>query len=320
MAVIDRDSINRLLTNMHLQGEVLSIHPLHGGISAVMGLVSVKLSDGTIKQWVVRQFSSETLRLRPEAAAMEFDLLRVLKSHGLPVSSPVYLDTQCNIFHSQTLVLDYLQGEVGFCAGTQPARELEIAKILARIHNIELHEISRIAIPRLETSFYGLCGEDPSRPNELLGENLIRDQLKRHWPPKTTNKPVLLHGDLWNGNILWQGKEISGVIDWEDAWIGEPLLDLAGARLDLLCTFGMESVNAFTKAYLELRKIDVDNLPVWDLVATLWLIRFINHDLQSWAAFFHTYGRTDITAESIQRDVAAFSSNALSLLANVSAD
>ncbi len=319
MTIIDRDSIKRLLADMHLHDEVVSIHPLPGGISAAMALVSIKLSDGTTNRWVVRQLSSETLALRPEAAVMEHDLLRVLKSHGLPVSSPVYLDNECRIFQCPTLVLEYLQGEMDFFAGTQPEREREIAKILARIHNIDLPEISHIAIPHLATSFHGLCGEDPKRPGELLGETFIRDQLKQHWPPKTTNQPVLLHGDLWNGNILWQGKEISGVIDWEDAWIGEPLLDLAGARLDLACTFGRESADALTREYLDRRKIDADNLPIWDLVATLWLIRFINHDLHSWAGFFHSYGRADITAESIRRDVTAFSGEALSRLGNLNA-
>lgn len=320
MTKIDRATIDRLLTELHLQGEVVIIHPLPGGISAAMTLVLVKLGEGTTKRWVVRQLSSETLILRPRAVAMEYDLLQILKSHGLPVSLPVYLDTQCRIFHSPTLVLEYLLGEVDFNPGTQPDREHELAKILARIHKIDLLEISHIGIAPLETSFYGLCREDPKRPDELLGETLIRDQLKRHWPPTTINQPVLLHGDLWNGNILWQGKGISGVIDWEDAWIGEPMLDLAVARLDLACTFGRESADAFTREYLTQRRIDVNSLPVWDLVATLWLIRFINHDLQSWAAFFHSYGRADITAESIRRDVTAFYSNALSHLSCMNAD
>lgn len=318
--MIDHDSINKLLTQLQVQGKVVSIHPLPGGISAAMALVSLKLSDGTMNQWVVRQLSAETLALRPAAVEMEYELLRVLKTHGLPVSSPIYLDKECRIFHSPTLVLEYLQGEVDFGLGTQPDRELEIAEILARIHDVDLQEISLIAVPPLEKSFYGLCGEDAKRPNELLGETLIRERLKQHWPSITRNQPVLLHGDLWNGNILWQGREISGVIDWEDAWIGEPLLDISGVRLDLACIFGMESAGRFTDSYLRARKIDTQDLPLWDLVATLWLIRFINHDLQSWAAFFHSYGRADITSDSIQHRVTAFARNALSHLADKNAD
>ena len=125
---------------------------------------------------------------------------------------------------------------------------------------------------------------------------------------------MLLHGDYWNGNILWNSGEISGIIDWEDAWIGEPLSDLAGTRVDLAYTYGKEQADLFTQVYFEHNKIDVHTLPLWDLVAVLWLIRFINNDLASWAAFYHTYGRTDITSELLKERINEFSEAALNRL------
>lgn len=312
--MIDRQIIAQLLAEMHLPGKVVNIQPLAGGISASMTLVTIEAPRGDIIQWVIRQLSAETLALRPNAVEMEYGLLQVLKSHGLPVSRPIYLDVQGNIFDTPTLVMDYLPGEMDFSTLSQLNRGSEIARVLAQIHAIDLNEINRIAVPRLEKSFFGLCGEDPKIPDEELNETLIRNELKQHWPPKNQNPPVLLHGDIWNGNILWQGKKISGIIDWEDAWIGDPLLDIAGARSDQVYTYGMEMADQLTKIYLDLRKIDARDLPLWDLVAVLWLIHFINHDLPAWAAFFHHYGRTDITAESIKRDINSFSNQALEQL------
>ena len=42
--------------------------------------------------------------------------------------------------------------------------------------------------------------------------------------------PVLIHGDIGQGNILYDRKSyrITGIIDWEDSIIGDPALDLAG--------------------------------------------------------------------------------------------
>jgi fructosamine-3-kinase len=40
-------------------------------------------------------------------------------------------------------------------------------------------------------------------------------------------KPSLLHGDLGSGNIFSDGKEITGIIDWEDCLSGDPLFDVA---------------------------------------------------------------------------------------------
>ena len=40
--------------------------------------------------------------------------------------------------------------------------------------------------------------------------------------------PVLCHGDFRPANVLWYGPgELSGVIDWERAWVGDPLCDVA---------------------------------------------------------------------------------------------
>jgi aminoglycoside phosphotransferase (APT) family kinase protein len=312
--MINQQLIEQLLTALHQQGKVVNIQPLTGGISASMTLIDVELLSGKVNRYIVRQLSAETLALRPNAVEMEYGLLQVLKTHGLPVSCPIYLDVQGEIFETPTLVMDYLSGDMDFSAHSQPNRGSEIAKVLARIHTLDLKEIDHIAVPHLEKSFLGLCGEDPKIPDEELNETLIWNQLKRYWPPRFQNPPVLLHGDIWSGNILWQGNEISGIIDWEDAWIGDPLLDIAGARSDLAYTFGMEMADQLTKTYLDMRKIDAHDLPLWDLVAVLWLIRFINHDLPAWAAFFNRFGRVDITAESIKRDINSFSNQALEKL------
>lgn len=49
--------------------------------------------------------------------------------------------------------------------------------------------------------------------------------------PGGNDEPVLCHGDYRIGNILWDGcGEISGVLDWERAWAGDPMCDIAFTR------------------------------------------------------------------------------------------
>jgi aminoglycoside phosphotransferase (APT) family kinase protein len=43
---------------------------------------------------------------------------------------------------------------------------------------------------------------------------------------------VVCHGDAWFGNMLVVGNDLASVLDWEDACVGDPALDLA-AQLDL---------------------------------------------------------------------------------------
>ena len=79
----------------------------------------------------------------------------------------------------------------------------------------------------------------------------------------------MLHGDFWPGNTLWLDGRLTGIIDWEDAGIGDPLADLANTRLEMLLFFGPDATEQFTGHYLTLNPINTTDLPYWDLCATL---------------------------------------------------
>jgi aminoglycoside phosphotransferase (APT) family kinase protein len=59
------------------------------------------------------------------------------------------------------------------------------------------------------------------------------------------------------------------VIDWEDAKLGDPLADLAYARLEMLWAFGDEGMERFTEAYRDVADFDLSDLPYQDLIAAL---------------------------------------------------
>lgn len=78
---------------------------------------------------------------------------------------------------------------------------------------------------------------------------------------------MLLHGDFWPGNILWQDGSLVAVLDWEDTALGDPRSDLAAARLELLWRYGEPAMRRFAAHYLECVpiEIDLDGLPLWEL-------------------------------------------------------
>ena len=80
----------------------------------------------------------------------------------------------------------------------------------------------------------------------------------------------MLHGDYWPGNVLWQDGRLAAVIDWEDASLGDPLADLATARVELLCRYGDEAMERFSTSYLAsyrdtIEPLPLDSLPLWEL-------------------------------------------------------
>jgi aminoglycoside phosphotransferase (APT) family kinase protein len=58
--------------------------------------------------------------------------------------------------------------------------------------------------------------------------------------PISGEPPVVCHGDYRFGNIAWTGPgEVGGVLDWERAWAGDPMIDIAFTRLwSGWCTIG----------------------------------------------------------------------------------
>ncbi|HEX6386312.1 MAG TPA: phosphotransferase, partial [Anaerolineae bacterium] len=120
-----------------------------------------------------------------------------------------------------------------------------------------------------------------------------------------------LHGDFWPGNTLWQDGRLVAVIDWEDAKLGDPLVDLAISRLDIVWIFGIKAMNSFTDYYQSMMAIDYSNLPYWDLCAALRLVRLAGSNLAVWAAYFSPFGRHDITEQTMMESYRFFVGQAL---------
>lgn len=77
---------------------------------------------------------------------------------------------------------------------------------------------------RLEAA--GLSGLEGRVEPGLLVQ--IRDLMARLGAGlEASSRPCLVHGDLWYGNLLMRRERLSGVLDWEFAAIGDPLVDYA---------------------------------------------------------------------------------------------
>ena len=75
----------------------------------------------------------------------------------------------------------------------------------------------------------------------------------------------LLHGDFWPENLLWRNGEVAAVLDWEDAAVGDPMADVAGARVELRYKFGPKAMQHFTDAYAQHQEVDFKRLALWQV-------------------------------------------------------
>ena len=272
---------------------------LHGGISAKMTAFEVLLPDGSSQTLISRQPSPRHVDQNPDAAAREFRVLRALFDAGLPTPRPVWLDEQAEPF----FVMEYIEGLAELGPSDKCSFLRQYAELLTKIHQLDLecHDLS--FLPRQQTQL----NTERFSPNRDMREEEIYAALAASVPPKRLNKLALLHGDFWPGNLLWRDGALVGVIDWEDAVIGEPLADLAVSRLDLLWILGIEAMHEFTDSYQAKMALDLTDLPYWDLRISLRLVSI----LDECASGYPSLGRPDITAESMREGHSLFVEQAL---------
>jgi aminoglycoside phosphotransferase (APT) family kinase protein len=224
---------------------VTACQPLAGGVSAEVHAVTFVRPDGAEERVVVRRHRTVAGKPeRRERAAREHSLLTVLHARGVPVP-------RSRLFVApDTLVQDLIEGDT-----TLPADAAgPLAEALAAIHAVDPAALP--ALPRLEDPGPGLR-------EWLPGLEGLEAALARHGP--FPGPDCLLHGDYWPGNVLWREGRLAAVLDWEDAAMGDPLSDLACARVELACAAGEGMALAFTDAYLGLTGRDAARLPLWDL-------------------------------------------------------
>ncbi|HEX5157419.1 MAG TPA: phosphotransferase [Ktedonobacterales bacterium] len=265
----DTSAFARLARKMAPDSILLRARPLHGGVSARVTAIELQHADGQRRKLIVRQHGAADLARNPQVAADEFALLRIVHDAGVSAPAPYYLDESGEIFETPVIVLEYIEGETVFALADAPDLLPQFARQLAAIHQIDraAHDIS--FLPDNAAYWGSIIANRPARLDDSLSEGRIRDALEAAWPWTQLNTTGLLHGDYWPGNILWHEGRLVGIVDWEDAAIGDPLADIAISRLDLLWAFGADAMERFTREYAAVAPIDRANLAYWDLCAAL---------------------------------------------------
>ena len=58
------------------------------------------------------------------------------------------------------------------------------------------------------------------------------------------------------------------MIDWEDAALGDPMCDVACARVELLCAHRQPAMDLFTNQYAARAPIEAKRLVAWEIYAS----------------------------------------------------
>ena len=238
---------------------------LEGGVSSEVFLIIVESKKGEEKI-VLRTEGGQPAE---NSIKTEYLLLEKLHQTKVPCAKPIHLDHSKEILDKDFMLMTYLEGTIEIPKIKNFGFLNKMVGILKNIHNVDTK-----ILPTLP------CRFDPTYDLfEFLPNARINKELKailKGYDTSYLGKPVLLHGDFWQGNILWTKDEISGVLDWEYAAIGDPVSDLAVASLELKYDYGKRGVDRFLDLYSKNFSIDQSRLSLWLIYVSASTLFFID--------------------------------------------
>ncbi len=213
------------------------------------------------------RMSNEANLMEAEVRAMQI----VHKTGAVKAAKVLYYDTSNEICDGHYFFMEKLEGQS--CSSVMDSFSDEEKAVI----HFEIGQAEREITSILGVHF-GLLGDDSHYYQDLFSfvyqliSNVLSDakrkqvdivvsaekileMLKRDGAVfGQVTQPVLVHWDMWEGNIFVKEKHVSGIIDWERAMWGEALMDDRFRRhtrnADFLKGFGKET---FTEA--EMRRI-----------------------------------------------------------------
>lgn len=193
------------------------------------------------------------VRVKPPGALLETDLVQeyrlyaALAGSGVPVPAPHAVDPSAdNPLGGPYFVMDWLPGRAPNTWQHRERAELEadwadgrglgteLVDVVSRIHTVPVAGWEFLGRPRPFEACVGRWEQEYER------RRLVRDPVLEEtfaWLRDREPDPVppaLVHGDYRIGNTMVDAGRITGVVDWELAYLGDPRYDLGYVSLDYL--------------------------------------------------------------------------------------
>jgi aminoglycoside phosphotransferase (APT) family kinase protein len=264
-----QETIRTLLEIIAPGSALTAIRPLAGSYSNATHLVEALGVDGAQIRVVVRRYVYGDRR---QKADLEFRTLAFLQAHDIPAPSPLYLDVDGAILGSPGIVTSYVPGQQLMLPSDHPSGPVawarSLATMLAKIHSLPGHDARDFLLDaNSEATWFLHSGsiQDYMRahPDGAMVWQAVHDLL----PDIQQVEPALVHLDYWRGNVLWDQGQISAVVDWEEAAYGDPGIDVAYCRIEMVIMGMIREAEAFLSAYQSEMGHQVTNLGFWELAA-----------------------------------------------------
>jgi aminoglycoside phosphotransferase (APT) family kinase protein len=215
-------------------------------ISGGMSNESIGVERGGAR-FVLRRPARLSLEGADRGMRREFRVLTALEGTAVPHPRPVALCEDPSVAGGVAYLMEYVEGFAPAFGLPEPfARDAELRRGIALAAMSALGELARVdwrargledfGRPRgfhdrqVERWGHQLAGYDSGSGRDLSGLREVGGWLEAHRPEDDQWAPGIMHGDYHLANVLVAPDppaRIAAILDWENATIGDPLLDLA---------------------------------------------------------------------------------------------
>lgn len=225
---------------------VESVATIGGGYSKHTILITAKVS-GELQEIVLRQVPPG----QPDATlAPEYAVLRHVWSPDLPIAEPLWLEQSAVLggpFFASRKAEGATYGTVEGAQTSVPESFCEdLSAFLARLHSTDATELPSAPVPPMRTAEEIRAAIDEMADKAVLATGTISPRLaavlawlRANIPDRTTAS--IVHGDVGLHNALADGGQLTAVLDWERAHLGDPVEDLAYLRPSIEPIFPWEA-------------------------------------------------------------------------------
>ena len=266
-------NITALLDAIGMSGASFSIGNLPGTYSNFTHLVDVRQKGEALRKLVVRRYNPANYEAGHDKPQCEFHALKLLTAQDLPVPKPLLLDEDGSLLGLPGIVTEFVDGaaiELPAEASRWADMAAPSAQMLARIHRVPYGEADKRYLMNddVEVAWFIKDGVVPEYMRTDQDGEMVWQLVNEHWGRLTPVAPRFAHTDYWSGNILWQGDEISAVLDWEEAGYGHPAADVAYARMGYFIEGVPEAAEKFLRAYEAEAGWKLSDLALFELAAS----------------------------------------------------
>ena len=194
--------------------------------------------------------------------------LRLAETHGLDAPRLIAADLDGSASGRVATLETFLSGSADLPPTVSVARLREAGAAIARVNALSLE-------PQADL---------PYRPRPIAVDDRAAER-RRGWMPTTpllhqadervrshgapAAASVFLHGDIWGGNMLWEGDRCVALIDWKTAGVGDPGVDLGSLRMQMALQYGQDAPAHVLEGWQRQAGRTAIAVPYWDTVAAL---------------------------------------------------